>query len=145
MTETKDVAEARADFWSIQGVFIYRLHNEPRVQLNVPKEETFTIPLKYIDVTRATYTNLDVLQEQSVDYYWNVDVNRSLSDSWKGITKFTFSDRNLQRDPCGPGRDKQKFKQLPDLRICGLKFGPKWESRSEERKARKGKRETQAR
>ena len=90
MTETKDVAEARPDFWSIQGDFIYRLHNEPRVQLNVPKEETFTIPLKYIDVTRATYTNLDVLQEQRVDYYWNVDVNRSLSDSWKGITKFTF-------------------------------------------------------
>ena len=28
-------------------------HNEPRVQLHVPKEETFPVPLKYIDVTRA--------------------------------------------------------------------------------------------
>ena len=38
---------------------------EPRVQLYVPKDETFPIPLKYIDVTRATYTNLDVLQEKA--------------------------------------------------------------------------------
>ena len=35
--------------------------------------------------------------------------------------------RNLQRDICGPGRDWQKFEQLPDLRRCGLKYGPKWE------------------
>ena len=44
--ESTDDAEARADFWSIQGDFIYRRHNEPRVQLYVPKEETFTVPLK---------------------------------------------------------------------------------------------------
>ena len=54
-TETTDDAEARRDFWSIQGDVIYRHHNEPRAQLYVPKEETFSIPLKYIDVTRATY------------------------------------------------------------------------------------------
>ena len=42
-TESTDDAEARADFWSIQGDFIYRHHNEPRVQLHVPKEETFPI------------------------------------------------------------------------------------------------------
>ena len=42
-TESKDDVEARKDFWSIQGDFIYRYHNEPRVQLCVPKEETFTI------------------------------------------------------------------------------------------------------
>ena len=32
--------------------------------------------------------------------------------------------RNLQRDVCGPGGSLQKFKQLPDLTICGLKHGP---------------------
>ena len=52
----------------------------PRVQLNVPKKETFPIPLKYIDVTRYTCTDLNVTQEKLVDYYWNVDANRSLSD-----------------------------------------------------------------
>ena len=81
-TETKDDAEARNDFWLIQGNFT-------PVHLFVPKEETFPIPLKYIDVPRATNTNLDVLQEKRVDDCWNVDVNRSLSEFWKGFTKFT--------------------------------------------------------
>ena len=85
-----DDAEARADFWSIQGDFIHRHHNEPRVQLNVPTEETFTIPLKYIDVTRSTLTNLDVLQENRRDDCWNVDANGSLSESWTGFTKITL-------------------------------------------------------
>ena len=34
-TETKDDAEARKDFWLIQGDFIYRHHFELRVQLYV--------------------------------------------------------------------------------------------------------------
>ena len=89
-TETKDDAEAKKDFWSIGGDFIYLPEIEPRVQLYVPKEETFPIPLKHIDVTRATYTNLDVLQESRIDDDWNVDVDRSFSDSWTGLTKFIF-------------------------------------------------------
>ena len=88
--ESKDDAEARRDFSAIQGDFTYRHHNEPRVQLFVPKEETFPIPLKYIDVTRASFTNLDVLQEKRTDDHWNEDANRSLSDSWKRFTKFTL-------------------------------------------------------
>ena len=60
---------------------------EPPVQLHLPKEETFPIPLHNNDVTR---TNLDVLQESRVDDCWNVDANRSLSDSWTGFTKSTF-------------------------------------------------------
>ena len=89
-TESTNDAEARADFWSIQGDFIHRHHNEPRVQLHVPKEETFPIPLKYIDVARSSHTDLDVLQEKRIDDSWKVDANRSLSDSWKGFTKFTL-------------------------------------------------------
>ena len=50
-------------------------NNKPRVQLYVPKEETFLIPLKYIDVTRSTHTNLDVLQEIHMDDFGNVDTN----------------------------------------------------------------------
>ena len=40
--------------------------------------------------TRSTYNDLDVVQEKRVDDNWNVDSNRSLSDSWKGLTKFTL-------------------------------------------------------
>ena len=71
---------------SVQGDFICRHHNEPRVQLYVPQEETFPIS---VDVTRSTHTNLDVMPEKRTDGYWNVDANRSLSDSWQGFTKFT--------------------------------------------------------
>ena len=85
-----DDAEARADFWSIQGDFINRHHNEPRVQLYVPTEETFIIPLEYTDVTRSTHTDLDVMQEKRVDDCRNFDSNRSLSDSRKGFTMFTM-------------------------------------------------------
>ena len=52
--------EAINDFWSMSGSFIYRHHVEPRVALYSPREESFPIPLKYIDVTRTTHTNLDV-------------------------------------------------------------------------------------
>ena len=89
-TEPTDDAEARADFWSIQGDFIHRHHIEPRVQLYVPKEEAFPIPLKYIDVTRSTHADLDVMQEKRVDDCWNVVSNRSLSDTWKSFTKFNL-------------------------------------------------------
>ena len=57
----RDDAEAKTDFSSITGDFIYRHHVEPRVKLYVPKEESFPVPLKYIDVTRTTHTSLDVL------------------------------------------------------------------------------------
>ena len=86
-TESTDDAEALADFWPIQGDFIYRHHSEPRVRLYVPKEETFPIPLKYTDVTRSTHADLDVVQEERVDDFWNVDSNRSLSESWNRMHK----------------------------------------------------------
>ena len=50
-------------------------------------KKAFTYPLCYIDVTRSTRSDLDVMQEKRVDDCWNVDSNRSLSDSWKGFAK----------------------------------------------------------
>ena len=68
----------------------HRHHIEPRVQLYVPIEETFPIPLKYIDVMRSTNTELDAAQEKRIDDYWNVDGDGRLSDSWTGFTNFTL-------------------------------------------------------
>ena len=48
-----DAGEAINDFWSISGNFIYRHHVEPRVKLYSPREESFPIALKYIDVPRT--------------------------------------------------------------------------------------------
>ena len=44
----------------------------------------------YINVTRSTHTDLDVMQEKKIDDYWNVDSCKHLSDSWRGFTKFTL-------------------------------------------------------
>ena len=83
-----DAAEAINDFWSMSGNFIYRHHVEPRVKLYSSREESFRIPLKYIDVSRTTRINLDVKHERGIDDYWNIDGSRDLSDSWTGFTQF---------------------------------------------------------
>ena len=78
------------DFWSMSGNFKNRHHVEPRVKLYSPREESFPFPLKYIDVSRTTHTNLDVKQEKRIDDYWNIDGSRDLSDYWTGFTQFTL-------------------------------------------------------
>ena len=85
-----DAGEAINDFWSVSGSFIYRHHVEPRVKLYSPREESLPIPLRYIDVSRTTPTNLDVKQEKRINDYWNIDVSRDLSDPWTGFTQFAL-------------------------------------------------------
>ena len=85
-----DAGEAINDFWSMSGNLIYRHHVEPRVKLYSPREESLPIPLKYIDVSRTSQTNLDVMQESRIDDYWYVDGSRDLCDSWTGFTQFTL-------------------------------------------------------
>ena len=127
----RDDAEARADFWSISGDFICRHHNEPRVQLHVPKEETFTIPLKYMDVTRSTHTNLNVMQEKRIDDHWNVHAKRSFSDSWKGLTKFILLKEKTSKGTYWVWRETDKNSSDHWTRQCVcvfffLKYGPKF-------------------
>ena len=76
-----------------QGNFIYRHHVEPRVKLYSPREESFPIPLKYVDVSRTTDTNLYVKQERRIADYWNIDGSRELSDTWTGFTQFTLLEK----------------------------------------------------
>ena len=87
-----DAGEVINDFWSMSGNFIYLHHVEPRVKLHSPREESFPIPLKYIDVSRTTRTNLEVKQERRIDDYWNIDGSGDVSDSWTGFTQFTLLD-----------------------------------------------------
>ena len=51
---------------------------EARVKLHLPTEESFLIPLKYIDVTRTTGTTLDVMSEKHIEHYWNFDGERTV-------------------------------------------------------------------
>ena len=52
---SSDAGEAINDFWSMSGSFIYRHHVEHRFKLYSPREESFPIPMKYIDVYRTTH------------------------------------------------------------------------------------------
>ena len=56
--------EANDDSRSMTEDFIYCHHVEHRVNLYVPREESFLIPLKYIAVTRNTDTTLGVICEK---------------------------------------------------------------------------------
>ena len=58
-------------------------------KLHSPRQESFPFPLKYIDPSRTTRTNLDVMQEKRIDDYWNIDGTRDLSDPWTGFSQFT--------------------------------------------------------
>ena len=83
-----DASESINDVRSMSGNFIDRHHVEPRVKLYSPREESFPIPLKHIDVSRTTHTNLDVKQEKRIDDFWNIDGSRDLSDPWTCFTQF---------------------------------------------------------
>ena len=73
----------------MSGNFIYRHHVESRVKLYSPRDKSFPVTLKYIDVSGTTHTNLDVKHEKRIDDYWNIDGSRDLSDPWTGFTQFT--------------------------------------------------------
>ena len=100
----------------MSGNCIYRHHVEPRVKLYSPREESFPIPLKDIDVSRTVQTNLDVMQERRIDDYWNIDGSRDLSDSWTGFTQFTL----LEEKPpdgflrSGRRRTRRQLTSRPD-------------------------------
>ena len=67
------------------------------------KEETFPIPLKYIDVTRTTKHNLGCIAGTlSFDDDWNVDGDRELSDALQDLHGSPFKMKDLVTDIHGP-------------------------------------------
>ena len=129
--------EAINDFWSMSGNFIYRHHVEPRVKLYSPREESFPIPLKYIDTTSTTHTNLDVLQEKRIDDYWNIDGSRDLSDPWTGFTQFTLLE---EKGPDGymwsGGRLTRKTADIQDRLFMARTLGENGKARQAEGEAK---------
>ena len=101
-----DTGEAINDFWSISGSFIYRHHVEPRVKLYSPREESFPIPLKYIDVSRTTHTMITGISMGLETCLLLGQVSLSL----------LYRKKNLQTDICGPGRDitRKQLTSRPD-------------------------------
>ena len=73
----------------VKPKLIFGLSQVISITVNVPTEESFPIPLKYIDVTRTTDTTLDVMSEKHIEDYWNGDGERELLDLWTGFTRFS--------------------------------------------------------
>ena len=96
-----DAGEAINDFWSTSGIFIYRHHVEPRVKLSSPREESFLVPLQYIDIFRTTHSNLVrrkasmiigilmaletclILGQVSHNFYWKKTSKRTYVVWWR--------------------------------------------------------------
>ena len=118
----------------MSGSSIYRHHVEPRVKLYSPREESFPIPLKYIDVSRTTRTNLDVKQEGRIDDYWNIDGSRDLSDSWTRFPQFILIEEKPPDGHVWSGRRLTRVQGLfssvyvDDLKLAGKKqnIDPMW-------------------
>ena len=72
--------EAINDFWYMSGSFKNRHLAEHRVKLYSPREDSFPIPLRYIDVSRTIHTNLNVKQEKRTDDFCNIDGSIDFSD-----------------------------------------------------------------
>ena len=110
------------------------------------EEESFPIPLKYIDVTRTTYTSLDVSLEKNIEDHWNVDGKKELSDAWTGITRFILLN---ERPREGFARSEERtYKETNNLssKQCMTRYveAHVWCSEKES-KTKMGYRETKAR
>ena len=117
---TRDDEEANSDFWTTTGEFIYRHHVVPRVKLYVPREETFPIPMKYTDVIRTTYTSLDVMLEQQIEDYWNVDGEKRCVRCIDKVHKIrSTTGKATGRIHIVRERDLQGNKKLLVLMMCG--------------------------
>lgn len=78
-----DMSTAQEDFWRVTRSMVIRHHMKPRTNLFVPTDDC-PIPLKYLDVMRTTYTDLE--GEAIIRDYWSDVGERPLSGQWTGQT-----------------------------------------------------------
>ena len=66
---------------------MYHHRETHRSILNVSNEDTFPIPLKYIDVMRQTKTNIDSVSQHTRNDQWTEAEDVTLSEDWPGTTR----------------------------------------------------------
>ena len=122
-----DAGEARNDFWSMSGNFKNRHHVEARVKLYSPREESFPIPLKYIDVSRTTCTNLDVKQENASMIFGMSMGQETCRILGHFSLNLLYWKKKLPTEKCGPGGDQRENSLHPGQIINGQSSGRNWE------------------
>ena len=105
-----DAGVAINDLWSMSGNFIYRHLVEPSVKLYSPREESFLIPLKYIDVSTLTYPELLIRiwmsSKSDASMIIGISVGQEICLNHGQVSlNFLFWKKNFQTDICGPTRD----------------------------------------
>ena len=99
----------------------------------VPKEETFPIPLIYIDVTRTTHSNLDLIQAKRIDDFWNAEEKFLRFMDW--FHKSCSVERGTsQRTKVVQEETDKCFKRLRDGITCGISMDQSQQSSAKMRK-----------
>ena len=76
------------DSWSMSGEFIRRHHEELRLKFYDPDNETFPIPLEYVDVMRQTQTNINHVSEHTINDSCFEAKGVTLAEEWTATTRF---------------------------------------------------------
>ena len=80
--------ESSADSWTFTGKMLVRNHRNPRSHMFVPRENNCPIPLKYLDIQRYTFTDIDGSAERYIEDNWVDPGVKTLSEHWTGKTMF---------------------------------------------------------
>ena len=90
---TRDDAEAKNDFWSITGDFIYRHHVEPRVQ-TVRAERRIISYSAEVHRRYQKYTYIiGCIVGENIDDYWNVNGEKRIIRCMDRLHKIHFIER----------------------------------------------------
>ena len=84
------------------------------------REESFPIPVPYIDVTRATSTTLDVMLERRIGISKETETYQIRGQDSHDSPYWT---KKLQMGIHGPGSGGRRNKQHPGLTSCGQRYG----------------------
>ena len=80
------------------------------------REKNHSLPLKYIDLSKTTHTNLGVKHKKRIDDYWNIDGSRDLSDYWTGFNQFILLKEKPPNEDMWSGRrlTRKQLASRPD-------------------------------
>ena len=111
-----DAGEAINDFWSTSGNFIHRHHVEPRVKLHSPREESFPVPLKYIDVSRTLRRQTWMLCKNAASMTIGISMDQEICLILGKVSlSLLYCVRNLQMDMwSGERLTKRQATSRPD-------------------------------
>ena len=135
---TLDAAEAKNDFWSITGDFICRHHVEPRAKLYVSREESFLVPLEYIDVARTTHTSLDVTLEKMSKIIGTLMEIENCQIRGQVSQVLPYWEGNHLTGIRGPGGVWQESNRPPDQTLCFQRYGKICRTRRSEETSKSG-------